>query len=441
MITIPKEVKYALNLLERAGFEAYMTGGCVRDYVMGMPPKDYDITTSALPEETKGVFEDFTVVETGIKHGTVTVVMGGIPLEITTYRTEGEYMDNRHPSSVSFTRSLQDDAARRDFTMNAMACDVRGQLRDFFGGRDDIKAGIVRCVGNPDERFQEDALRIMRAIRFSSVLGFRIEEETMAAAVRHKELLLNISAERVREELVKLLCGKDACRIIMEAVDILGVVIPELLEMKGFDQKNMHHIYDVLEHSAVAVSNVPAEPVLRLAALMHDAGKPEVFTVDGDGVGHFYGHAAVSEKIARAVMNRLKFDNQTKDEVLKLVKYHDVIIDLSEKSVKRMLNKIGPELYFKLIQLKRADNLAQNPAYRDRLKYCDELERVAREVIESESCFSLKDLAVNGRDLMDAGIPAGKKMGEILQQLLEAVIDGEVENVKEALIEHSLGKV
>lgn len=434
MITIPKEVINALNLLEKAGFEAYMTGGCVRDYVMGAVPKDYDITTSALPEETKGVFSEYTVIETGIKHGTVTVLIDGTPLEITTYRTEGEYLDNRHPSSVSFTRSLREDAARRDFTMNAMAWDKSGQIRDFFGGCADIDAGLIRCVGNADERFQEDALRIMRALRFSSVLGFKIEESTMEAAKKYKSLLLNISAERVREELIKLLCGKDAIRVITECTDILGEVVPELLEMKGFEQKNIHHIYDVLEHSAAAVEHVPAEPVLRLAALFHDVGKPDTFFLDDDGVGHFYGHAAVSEEKTRNILNRLKFDNKTKDDILALVKYHDVIIELTEKSVKRMLNKIGPELYFKLILLKRADNMAQNPAYRDRQKYCDELERIGREVIESESCFSLKDLAVKGNDIMALGIPAGKQVGEMLNLLLDAVIAGDVANDKEDLI-------
>jgi len=434
MITIPKEVKYALNLLEKAGFEGYMTGGCVRDYVMGMSPKDYDITTSALPEETKAVFSEFNVIETGIKHGTVTVLIEGMPLEITTYRTEGEYLDSRHPSSVAFTRSLKEDAERRDFTMNAMACDVRGNLCDFFDGCEDISAKVIRCVGNPNERFQEDALRIMRALRFSSVLGFEIEKSTSDAAFRHKELLKKISMERIQTEFIKLICGKDAKRVILEYTDILGVVIPELLEMKGFKQRNVHHIYDVLEHCAVAVENVTEEPVLRLAALLHDAGKPEVFTVDEDGTGHFYGHSAVSEKKAEEIMNRLKFDNNTKEQVLKLVKYHDVLIELSEKSVKRMLSKVGTELYYKLIELKRADNMAQNPVYRDRQKYCDELERIATKVIQDESCFDLKDLAVNGHDLIEAGIPAGKEIGRILNLLLYDVIDSKVENEKEKLI-------
>ena len=434
MIKIPTQVKTVLDKLEQAGHEAFMIGGCIRDSIMGIEPKDYDVTTSARPDETKAVFQGYPVIETGMKHGTVTVVVDEMPVEITTYRVDGNYVDNRHPQKVCFTTSLREDAARRDFTINAIAYNPGVGIVDYFGGLEDIEAGVIRCVGEPAKRFEEDALRIMRALRFSSVNGFKIEEKTAEAAVDCRGLLRKISVERIREELVKLLCGKDAQRILLEYTEILGVVLPELLEMRGFQQQNPHHIYDVLKHTAVAVSNVPPEAGLRLGALLHDIGKPRCFTVDEEGTGHFYGHGKISGEMARDVLNRLKFDNATKDRVITLVVAHDAVIEDTEKSVKRALNRLSPAMFFELIALKRADNMAQNPKYSYRQSYYDRLESIAKEIIEKEECFSLKDLAVRGGDLLEMGIPRGKKIGQVLEKLLEAVIAGEVANEKEELL-------
>ncbi|MBQ4649597.1 MAG: GNAT family N-acetyltransferase [Firmicutes bacterium] len=439
---IPPEVGTVLNALEAAGFEAYIVGGCVRDMIMGRKPHDFDVTTSARPEQVRAVFEGLLladgrsakVFDTGIKHGTVTVLTGGEPVEVTTFRVEGTYSDGRHPDSVEFTGSLQEDLARRDFTMNAIAWSPAGGLKDYFGGSEDISSGIIRAVGNPDQRFKEDALRILRAIRFASVLGFEIGPETGRAMTANKHLLEKISAERIREELTKLLTGSGAGCIILKYADIIGQAIPELMTIKGFDQRNPHHIYDVLEHSAVCVDCIRPEPHLRWAALLHDAGKPETFTTDDSGTGHFYGHAARSEEITRAVMHRLRFDNETLNRVTDLVKYHDLQIELTPKAVKRALNKLGEETLRDLILLKRADNLSQSPEFAGRQQYYNQLEDLLTLISEEKQCFSLKDLAVNGNDLIVAGITDGRTIGQTLKEALEEVIDGRLANEKEILL-------
>lgn len=433
MSKIPPQVNTALAALEAAGFEAYMAGGCVRDALMGKEPQDYDITTSALPSQVKEVFCDCKVIETGIAQGTVTVLVGGMPLEITTYRIEGNYSDSRHPDEVTFTPSLQEDLARRDFTVNAMALSRTGQVMDCFGGRQDIEAGIIRCVGDPKKRFGEDALRIMRALRFAATLGFEIEHASALAAHAEKERLQNISAERIREELVKLLCGKTPRKVLTEFSDILAVIIPEIEAMKDFDQKNPHHIYDVLEHTAAAIEAVPAEKDLRLAALFHDIGKPQCFSEDEQGVGHFFGHAKLSRAMTAEIMGRLKFDNQTKAIVTTLVEFHDRQIEPTEKAVKRALSKLSPEIFFKLIQLKRADNAGQNPEYAYRQEGYDRLEAMAQSIIEQGECFSLKNLAINGNDLASLGLAPGKETGRILQELLSEVIEGRISNEESEL--------
>lgn len=436
MIALPSEVEKAISNIENSGYEAFVVGGCVRDNLMGNAPKDYDITTSALPEQTEQIFAGYTVIKTGIKHGTVTVVIDKVPLEITTYRVENSYSDNRHPDSVSFTRSLREDAARRDFTINSIAYSHRTGICDYFGGRADIENKIIRCVGNPDKRFKEDALRILRALRFSSVLGFEIEQDTKQAVFDNKELLRNISSERIAAELFKLLGGKNVRGVLMEYIDVLGAVIPELLPMKGFEQHNFHHIYDVLEHTAAAVEAVQNETPLRLAALFHDVGKPLCFTIADDGVGHFYGHSKISAEIADSVLKRLKIDNATRELVITLIKQHDVQFEEKESAVKRALNRLTPEVFFKLIQLKRADTLALSPEYAYRMEHFDELERIAKDIILQSSCFSLKDLAINGNDLINLGIPKGRQIGIALSTALEKVISGELENNKSALIEY-----
>ena len=433
-VQLPAGVYRALSMLEDAGYEAFIVGGCVRDALRGITPKDYDITTSALPEETKSVFRDYRVIETGIQHGTVTVMMDGMPLEITTYRTEGTYSDNRHPDSVSFTTSLREDVARRDFTMNAIAYSpVRG-LIDHFGGAEDIRGGIIRCVGDPDTRFREDALRMMRGIRFASALGFAIEEKTAAAIRENKERISAVSAERIRVELTKLLCGANVKNVLMDWWDVLGVVIPEILPMHGFDQRTPYHIYDVWEHTAVAVSETPPVTHLRLSALLHDIGKPPSFFTDEKGVGHFYGHPAVSEKMAEEILARLKYDNVTRRRVVTLVREHDRIIEPTETAVKRALFRLTPEVFFNLLIIKRADNLAQSPNYRDRLATYDRIESMAQDILERNECISVATLAVNGGDLIAIGMKPGKEIGEMLSLLLEQVIRGDLANDRDELL-------
>ncbi len=434
MIQLPAQVHTALHLLRDAGFEAYLVGGCVRDCLMGIPPHDFDVTTSALPEQTQQVFAGERVILTGLKHGTVTVLLDGLPLEITTYRLESSYSDHRHPDAVVFTNSLRDDLARRDFTMNALAWDGSGEVIDYFGGREDIAAGIIRCVGDPKRRFEEDALRILRAVRFSSTLGFALDSATAQAARDSRTLLREVSAERICEELLKLLCGKNVRSVLCEYTDILAAVIPELLPMQGFDQHNVHHVYTVLEHTAVAVGSTPPEPVLRLAALLHDIGKPSCFALDENGVGHFYGHAKASTAIAEPILKRLRLDNTTQKQVLELVQWHDWLIEETEKAVKRALNKLTPDGFFRLLHLKRADNLAQSPAYHGRQHYYDRLAQMAQTILEQEQCFSLKDLAVNGSDLIALGMQPGPALGAALNRLLDAVISGDLPNDRDSLL-------
>ena len=435
-IPLPAGVARALSMMENAGYEAFIVGGCVRDALMGIPPKDYDITTSALPEETKAVFREYRVIEMGIQHGTVTVMMEGMPLEITTYRTEGTYSDNRHPDSVSFTTSLREDVARRDFTMNAIAYSPTRGLIDHFGGEADIRAGIIRCVGDPDTRFREDALRMMRGIRFASVLGFRIEENTAAAIRGNRERIPTVSAERIRVELTKLLCGVNVKNVLMDWWDVLGVVIPEILPMHNFDQKTPYHIYDVWEHTAVAVSETPPVTHLRLSAFLHDIGKPSSFFTDEKGIGHFYGHPAVSAEMAEEILARLKYDNVTRCRVITLVKEHDRIIEPTDTAVKRALSRLTPEVFFNLLAIKRADNLAQSPNYRDRLETYEAIEAMAQDILEKNECISVAALAVNGSDLIALGMKPGKEIGEMLSHLLEQVIRGKLENEQEELLSY-----
>ena len=320
---IPSYARTALDRLTAAGHEAWLVGGCVRDLLLGRTPGDYDITTAALPEETEGVFAGEQLIETGLRHGTVTVVLEGCPLEITTYRVDGTYADARHPDQVTFTRSLREDAARRDFTVNAMAYHPDRGLWDGFGGRADLEKGLLRCVGDPETRFREDALRILRAVRFASVLGFTLEPATAEAARRTAPLLGQIAPERLSAELTKLLCGPGAGTVLGEYPDILGALIPELGPMVGFDQRNLHHCHDLLTHTAAAVDNIPPDPALRLAMLLHDVGKPETFSLGEDGQGHFYGHAKRSVELADAILRRLRYPNHLREKAVTLIRFHD----------------------------------------------------------------------------------------------------------------------
>lgn len=431
--------KIAVEILKSKGFEAFLIGGSVRDYIMDLPIGDIDITTNATPEQVKQVFTDFRVVETGIKHGTVTVLIDNEPIEITTYRSEGTYSDNRHPDSVIFSESLADDVVRRDFTMNGIAFDFDNGFCDLVGGIDDINNKLIRCIGNAETRFQEDALRILRAMRFSAVLGFEIETETKKAIHKCRELLKNISAERIREEFVKLICGKNAYNVLQEFSDVVSVFIPEISECVGFEQKNRHHCYDVYTHSLKAVEKSNPNPIIRLALFFHDIGKPSVAHFDEKGEQHYYSHPKKSAENTESIMTRLRFDNDTKDKVITLVKFHDspiMVNDMTKpdrKRLKKIMSQIGIDLIFDLIEIKYCDNSAQKPEYFRGEDFYKETREMIDEIINEKECFSIKHLEIDGNDLIKLGFE-GKKIGEALQKCLIAVIDGKVENEKDSLL-------
>ncbi len=434
-LNLPVPVEKAFKQLESCGFCGYLVGGCVRDYLLNTPPTDFDMTTDATPAEIIACFAGCRVVETGIRHGTVTVVIEEMAIEITTHRIEGEYSDSRHPDAVTFTRNLADDLARRDFTINAMAYHPQKGLIDLYGGAADLKKKIIRGVGDPHQRMAEDALRMLRGLRFGAVLGFALEAETGTAIRQNCGQLRHISAERIATELNKLICGKNAKAIILEETAVLGVVIPELLPAKNFNQMNPHHCYDVLTHTAVALETLAPVPRLRWAMLFHDLGKPQTFTRDDAGVGHFKGHSKVSEAMARQRLTDLRISKNTVDQVCLLVKYHDTLIEADKTSVKRWLNRLTEPLFRDLIAIKRGDNLAQAPEYHGRLASLERLAALLDQVIAEKACFALKDLAVNGNDLIGLGIENGAEIGWILKQLLEGVIEEAYQNKKDILIE------
>lgn len=431
---MPKNVDTAINLLQSAGFEAYAVGGCVRDSLLGKTPNDWDITTSAKPEDMKSVFVNFHCIDTGIKHGTVTVVIDGEPLEITTFRLDGEYEDNRHPKSVTFTSDLGADLGRRDFTVNAMVYSKKTGTVDLFGGQNDLKNKIIRCVGDPDRRFNEDALRILRALRFASALDFEIEEKTAQSLLKNRALLGNISEERIAKELLKLVCGKGAKRILTDFAPVLFEILPELQPMYKNSHDNPHHCYDIYEHTLIAVESIDPEPTLRFAMLLHDCGKPAVKKFDENGVAHFYGHQRISAEISAQILARLKVSNKFRDEILFLVSNHDrwELYENTEK-MPRYLSKFGLDGVLNLLKVMRADVLAQSPKYRYRLDQIADAEETAKNLAAQKPCLSLSELQINGRTLMDIGIPQGRKFGAVLAQLLDEVIDGVTKNTQEAL--------
>ena len=438
---LPAPVSDLLARLKQSGFSAYAVGGCVRDSLLGFTPHDWDICTSALPEQMQAVFHDLHTVETGLKHGTLTVVVNHIPYEVTTYRVDGKYTDHRHPDSVLFVDDLTEDLARRDFTVNAMAYSQETGLVDPFGGQHDLSAGLIRCVGKPEQRFEEDALRILRALRFASVYGFAIEPATAAALQKMAPDLRHVAGERIREELLKLLCGKAVGRILREYPEVLAEIIPEIWPMIGYDQQNHHHSYDLWEHTVRCVEGVPAEPVMRLTMLLHDTGKPAVRTTDERGEGHYIGHPKVSEQIARKTAESLRLDNAFRERLCTLVLHHDTRmrtgsgeINTDRSFLLRRLNRYGEQDLRALFLIHRADRVAtgyttaerEDDRLRSRLAALDAL-------LAEHPCFTLRDLAVNGRDLTAAGLQ-GKAVGETLQSLLEAVMDGRVPNERKALL-------
>ncbi len=437
-MTISKNAREIISALENAGYEAFLVGGCVRDYIMKRTCDDVDITTSATPDEIEKVLinNNIKFIETGLKHGTVTVLFNGDAFEVTTYRTDGDYKDNRHPENVRFVKNLSEDLARRDFTVNAMAYNDIAGLVDLYGGKEDIDNKIIRAVGDPDKRFNEDALRIMRAIRFASVLSFEIENETKQAVFKNKELLKNVSSERIFAELSKLLTGENVFNVLMEYREIMAIIIPELEPIFNIPQNTKWHIYDVWGHTCKAVEKAPKDLALRITMLLHDIGKAFSKTTDVNGTDHFKGHQKISAVYTENILKRLKVPNEIYDRVMFLVPIHDMHIGTDRKKIKKWLSKAGEQNLRDLIEVKRADKLAQNPQMAQReLINLDITQAVLDEIIAEGEPFTVKDLAVNGNDMLSLGFQ-GKQIGNALNTLLDKVINDELENKKDDLISY-----
>ena len=439
-IELPEKVSHILQQIQAAGFEAYAVGGCVRDSILGREPDDWDITTSASPEQVKKIFKH--TVDTGIKHGTVTVLLDKEGFEVTTYRIDGEYEDSRHPKEVVFTASLEEDLKRRDFTINAMAYNETSGLVDIFGGTADLQKGIIRCVGNAQERFTEDALRMMRAIRFSAQLGYEIEENTKKAIGRLAPALSRISAERIQVELVKLMVSPhpDYLRTAYDT-GVTKIIFPEWDKAMETPQNHPHHCYSVGEHILHSLDKVPADKVLRLAMLLHDIAKSDTLEIDDNGVTHFHGHAAMGEEMTKTILRRLRMDNDTISQVSRLVRYHDYGngVKPNGRIVRRAVNRVGEELFPALLLVKKADILAQSDYKREeKLNTLEAWESCFKEIQAKGQCVSLKTLAVNGRDLIAAGLAPGRELGTILDSLLQEVLEEPEKNNKEYLIQKAL---
>ncbi len=434
VIQLPEKVKYIIDTLMEAGYEAYAVGGCIRDSILGRKPGDWDITTSARPMQVKQLFKK--TIDTGIQHGTVTVMISGEGFEVTTYRIDGEYEDGRHPKEVRFTASLFEDLKRRDFTINAMAYNEKDGLVDAFFGRRDLEERVIRCVGNPKERFEEDALRMMRAIRFAAQLGFSIEEGTKDAITELADNLSKVSAERIQVELVKLLVSNHPGEFMTAyETGLTRVFLPEFDAMIATPQNNKHHCYNVGKHTIEAVKNSPPDKVIRLTMLLHDVAKPVCKSIDEEGIYHFYGHPAKGAQMAKEILKRLKFDNDTIRKVCALIKSHDDMPPLEPKAIRRAIFRTGLEQYPALFAVKRADALGKNQYQRaEKMAYIEGYQKLYEEILEKQQCLTLKDLAVTGKDLIEAGMKPGKELGETLEKLLEHVLEYPQDNQKEILI-------
>lgn len=432
MVNIPSYVFTVVKRLESIGFQAYLAGGCVRDSIMNIAPNDYDITTNARPEEIKNVFRDFKLILTGEKHGTVAVITNGGIIEITSYRLEKGYTDGRHPDNVEFTSSLIEDLRRRDFTVNAMVYGIHDGLIDPFNGRDDIKNKIIRTVGAPEKRFEEDALRILRGLRFSSRLGFSIESGTAEAVHNLRLLLKNISAERIRDEFVQIIRGQNAGEVLKSYRDVISVFIPEVIPCFDFEQHSPYHKYDVWEHTVNAVSECIDKENVKLAMFFHDIAKPECFTVDFSGRGHFKGHAQKSALKAEAVMKRMRFPKSVILNVKAIIYHHSDELN-TEFELKKILNQIGVRNAFDLIDAQRADSLSKQDFCRERLKKSDMQEQSLRDILKRGECFSIKMLDINGYDLIELGFK-GIEIKNALSLLLDNVMRGIVENSRDSLM-------
>ena len=434
MILIPTHALTVVERLERYGYEAYVVGGCVRDSLLGRNPKDWDVCTNALPEEVLRVFKRFHVIKTGLQHGTVTVMVDKQPVEVTTFRIDGDYSDNRHPDSVNFVSRVEEDLARRDFTINAMAYSPARGLVDAFDGQADLKAGIIRCVGEPDARFNEDGLRILRALRFAARYNFGIETETAFSIHRNRHLLENVSVERIYTELKGILVGDGVLGMMQAFPDVFSIIIPELAPTIGFDQHNPHHCFDVWTHTAHAVQAAPAEEAIRLALLLHDIAKPATFTRGDDGKGHFYGHGDKGADTARRILRHLKSDTATLENVVTLVREHDATLPTTPPDMRRCIGRLGLNTLNQLLAIKQADMDAQSTHERPQKQATLRDARLLLEdVLEGTPAYSVSDLALAGRDLIALGLKPGPAMGSILKTLLTEVQDEILPNTREAL--------
>lgn len=433
-IILPEKVNFIINRLKENGYEAYAVGGCVRDSVLGRIPDDWDITTSATPNETKALFP--RTFDTGIEHGTITVLVEKESFEVTTYRVDGEYEDSRHPKEVVFTRSLREDLLRRDFTINAMAYNEEEGLVDIFGGMKDLEQKTIRCVGNAQERFGEDALRILRAVRFAAQLGFEIEPDTMEGIRNLAPTLANISAERIQVELIKMIVSPNPGLLkLAYELGITKVILPEFDEMMHTEQETPHHMYSVGVHTLKAIEQVRADKVLRLTMLLHDVAKPQMKTVDASGVAHFKMHDIKGAETAKKILKRLKFDNDTLGKVTKLIQYHDYRMPAQPKNVRKAICKIGEELFPYYLEVRKADTMAQSDYMREeKLQNIAGIEQCYQEILAKKECVSLKTLAITGSDLIADGMQPGKQIGAVLQALLEFVLECPEYNTKEALL-------
>lgn len=434
-IVLPKNVKLIIDILNKNNFEAFIVGGCVRDSIIGFTPHDWDICTNAKPEEIKKCFANFNTFDSGIKHGTISIVIDGEVFEVTTYRIDGAYSDNRRPDSVTFTSDIAKDLARRDFTINAMAYNEQCGLIDPYCGRNDLSDKIIRCVGNPDFRFNEDALRIIRALRFASVYDFVIENETSKSICKNADLLKNIAVERISVEFNKLLCGNGAEEILNKYRDVIAVFIPEIKPMFDYNQHTKHHNRDLWRHTTYSVKSIDKMPLLRMSMLLHDIGKPKACKRDEDGTCHFKGHPKYSADLAETILRRLKYPTDFIETCVTLIKYHDVRFNGSKRQLRHVMSVIGDKNVELLLKIQRADIMAQSDyKHKEKLEKLDLACKVYEEILADKDCFTLKQLKINGNDIKKLGVTEGVKIGKILKMLLSLVIEDKLENKKSALL-------
>ena len=434
-LVLPYNARFIIERLQQSGFSCYAVGGCVRDSILGKEPADWDFTTSALPEEIERVFADCRTLNFGTQFGTIGIILDNEQYEVTTYRVDGEYSDARHPDTVSFSTSLKDDLSRRDFTVNAMAYNDTDGLIDYYDGQRDLEYGVIRCVGVATNRFAEDALRILRALRFASTLGFSIEPQTSAAILSGRRMLSAIASERISDELMKLLCGEKVDFILRRYRSVIAVFIPELVGTFDFEQNNKHHNRDVYRHMVASVKNIEPDPLLRTTMLFHDIGKPMSHTMDKHGVSHYRNHPILGAAMTEEILRRLCMPRRFIEEVTTLIRYHDVRISPDPAQIKQLLGSLGVDTVHRLYKVQRADILAQSQYHREeKLSNLAAVEAETERILSSGECYNLRMLNINGSDLLHIGITSGEQIGKILDMLLEMVIRGELRNDKPVLI-------